>query len=154
MHIALFPLWIGLAAGWLSGIAFIARLIGGYQYIQHMGQARTVTMLALAGALCFVSGCALLWLRRLPTPLKIAIAVVAGIHLLGAVGFLLGSTTGIAGVLLIPFRLIAAVLPTKTFFVGMPAGNGALLLLPIGTLLLLLASPKAIKESRAHTADA
>lgn len=143
-------LWLVLAAGWLSGIVFIAKLIGGSQYIAHVGQSRPVAMLALMGALCFAAALALALAKRLPRALSIAIATVGGLHLVNAMGaYMMYITNGTASpALMLPFVLLASVIPTSTMFVGMPVGNASLLLLPAVTLSVLAGT--SFLSRRAH----
>ena len=155
MHVVLFSLWVCLAAGWLSGVSAIAKLIGGYQWIEHTGQTRPVAMLLLLGGLCLASGLALLAMRRLPKSLGLAILCAAGIHLFNAIGlYILLSTNGHAGIIMIPFALVSAVLPTTTQFVGMPVGNASLLILPIATFVVYVASLVATPKKLARETDA
>ena len=139
MRYFLSAIWACLAVGWLSGISLIARLIGGYKYIEHMGQTRTVLMLSLMAAGCLVAAVVLAVWRRLPALLSWCVGAVAGVHLFNALGMLiLFNTNGHAPPLvMLPFRLVSLAVPTTTLFAGMPPGNASLLILPVVTLLVL-----------------
>lgn len=151
MRFLLLPFWLITAAGWLSGIAFIAKLIGGYQWIEHMGQSRAVSMLALMGASCAAAGLAHALLGRLPKFVAIPVAVLAGVHLVNAIGlYILASTNGHAGAIMIPFMLLSSIVPTTTAFVGVPAGNTSVFILPAATFMLLTAS-LAFGKQELHT---
>lgn len=155
MHLVLCVLWLGLAAGWLSGISVIAKFIGGYRWIEHMGQSRTVTMLAAMGGLCVVSAFAIILVRRLPKLASVAVAIVLGLHFFNALGlYVLLSSNGRAGSAMIPFMLVSAVLPTSTQFLGMPPGNASVFLLPGVTLLVWLVSLLAVRSGISTTHDA
>jgi hypothetical protein len=120
--------WLFLSAGWLSGVSVIAKAIGGYQWIEHTGQSRTVAMLVAA----FRN-------RRAPSALIIAVAVVVGVHLINAIGmYILYSSNGRAGPILLPFMLLSAWIPTSTQFIGFPPSNASFLILPVATLSLWL----------------
>jgi hypothetical protein len=155
MHFVLCALWLGLAAGWLSGISVIANIIGGYRWIEHMGQSRTVTMLAAMGCLCLISAFAIILVRRLPKVASLAVAILLGLHFFNALGlYVLMSTNGRAGSALIPFMLVSTVLPTSTQFLGMPPGNASIFLLPGITLLVWLASLQLAPNSSSAIREA
>ena len=152
MRAALAALWLALAAGWLSGIVVIAKLIGGARYIAHMGLSAQVTLLTTMGALCAAVALGLVVLKTLPRALSAAVAIGAGLHLLNAVGvYIMLTTNGHAspGVML-PFVLLGSLVPTTTTFYGMPPGNGGLFLLPAATLVLLAVSVATSAPARAR----
>ena len=131
--------WLLLSAGWLSGVSLIAKAIGGYQWIEHTGQSRTVAMLVAASVLCVLMGVSAFRNRRAPFALLIAVAIVVGVHLINAIGmYILYSTNGRAGPILLPFMLLSAWVPTSTQFVGFPPSNASFLILPVATLSLWL----------------
>lgn len=141
VHIALSVIWIAVATGWFACIALIERMIGGYQFIVHTEMTRPVAMLALMTGLSLA--CALLVLARRPLPkaLSIAVAALAALHLVNAIGMIIFlSTNGRPGAIMLPFALISKVVPTSTQFLGMPPGNASLLILPVATLLVWLAT--------------
>lgn len=140
MHNILCALWTGLGLAWLSGITLIADQIGGYQWIGHMGQTRTVALLAAMGMLCVASALLVTLLRRLPKPVTFAVAALAGLHLINAVVMYIQYSTNGHERVAMPFVLLSAILPTRTFFIGMPHANVSLLILPVVTLLACLFS--------------
>jgi hypothetical protein len=154
MRIFFSTLWLTLAAGWLSGIGLIANLVGGAKYIAHVGQTRPVAMLAVMGTFCAVAALMLFLKKRLPRFLLIAIAAVAGLHLLNAAGmYILYSTNGHAGpAVMLPFILLASVLPTSTTFWGMPVGNASLLLLPVATFAALICTSSLPSQNASNDA--
>ena len=136
MNYALSGAGFFIAAGWLSGVAMIAKLIGGIQWVAHTGQMRTVGMLMAAGAICAIAGLVAFGTRRIPKGILCAAAVIAGVHLVNAIGmYMLLSTNGRAGPEFMPFALFSSILPTSTQFIGMPAANASLFILPVATLL-------------------
>lgn len=139
MRYFLSAIWACLAVGWLSGISVIARLIGGYKYIEHMGQTRTVLMLSLMAAGCLVAAIVLAVWRRLPALLSWCVGAVAGVHLFNAFGLLILSNAigHVSPLVMLLFGLVSLAVPTTTQFAGMPPGNASLLLLPVVTLLIL-----------------
>ncbi len=149
MRFLLLPFWLIVAAGWLSGITIIAKWIGGYQWIDHMGQSRPVSMLALVGASCAAAGLAHARQGRLPKFLAILVAAMAGVHLINALGlYMLVRTNGPGDAIMIPFALLASVLPTTIAFVGAPPSTVSIFILPVTTFLLLAASLAFGRQAR------
>jgi hypothetical protein len=138
MHIILATLWTVLAVAWLSGIRSIARAIGGYQWIDHMGKTCPVAMLVLVALLCVAAAVSVALMRRIPISLSIAIAAVVGLHVFNALGtvIVLNMSGRIPPEFLLPFFLVSNALPTTTAFLGAPYGIESLFILPIATALL------------------
>ena len=66
---------------------------------------------------------------------------MAGVHLINALGlYMLVRTNGPGDAIMIPFALLASVLPTTTAFVGAPPSTVSIFILPVTTFLLLAAS--------------
>ena len=139
--VVLFALWIGLGIGWFSCITYIARLIGGYEWIRSTGMALPVVMLGLTGILCVTSGFSFLLIKRIPKSVALAVMGLAGVHLLNAIYFCTLSTKNpIIEVFMTPFALLASIVPTSTSFIGMPLGNESVLILPICTFIIYFTS--------------
>lgn len=148
MNIILSVLWAALAVVWLSCISFIARLVGGYQWLVDTGQTRQVLMLTAVAVLCILAAVTYLLKKPLNKSLSIVISVAVGIHLVNAIGFfIMVSTNGRAGAALLPFMLIASIIPTETQFVGIPPGNFSIFILPVSTLVLWLISVSFVRAS-------
>lgn len=133
---------VGLAVAWLSCVSVIARVIGGYKWLEHTGHARPVTMVVLMAILCIALAGALIFLRRVPKLLSVGVGALAGLHLFNVVGFFLltGPYGHVPLFLLKPFHFVAITLPTTTRFVGMPPSTASFFILPIATLVVLLAA--------------
>ena len=149
-------LWLVLAAAWASAFFYIASVIGGVEWIAHMGQGRPATMNVAMAALCLLAAASVLASRKVPRALLLVILVGALVHLFNGIGmYLLASTNGhiraTMPALMYPFFLVGALLPTNSVFMRGLVGNVQFLLLPLVSTVLVVASyswpPKRLNQS-------
>ena len=142
-------LWAALAACWVVPILRLCQVIGGCQWLGHMGQAGAAATAAAMVALCVLAAIANISHGGVPGVVKLAIVLASSLHLFQAVGFyILTSSNGHASPLvLLPFALVSAVFPSVIV-----TGNGAVMAalyvaLPLFCLALALS---ARRPSRAE----
>ena len=116
-------LWLLISAGWLSAFYFQGSIIGGVEWLVHVGLGLPAGMNLLMAVLCLFTAICFLGPKRIPIALAAAVGVVTAVHLFNAIGqYLVHSTIG--GILtthaavMIPFQLVGAYLPTNTVFTG------------------------------------
>lgn len=138
MHILLSFFWLAVGAGWWLAFSFVGYRAGGYQWIQHTGQALPAAMNLILVVLCLATTIGLLLSRGFAKGLALAITAVLIPHLINAAGvYVMSITNGHAGVLMLPFMIFGNLLPTNSNFTGMPVGNFSLVLLPLASLIAL-----------------
>ncbi len=118
-------------------------MVGGVQWLSHVGMTRPAAM-NLAMAFLVLVG-AIWFLREKPIPKTLAVAaiVLSALHLFNAIGtYLIYDSNGRVLVtdptLMLPFRLMGGIFPTNSIFTDKLVGNGALLALPFVSLVVVL----------------
>jgi hypothetical protein len=127
--------WTATGMGWLAAFFFLGSTIGGVQWIAHTGRTVPAALNLAMAALCFGAAYRLFSSGRLAKGLVIPIVVLALLHLVNILTFLLFAARVQAG-FLTPLFLLSAFIPTNTGFTAWIPGYFNLFLLPALSLLL------------------
>jgi hypothetical protein len=131
-------LWLACAGGWYMCIAAVIQIIGGSQWLEATGTSKYVTPLAFAIAMCVLSALLYLWMGRIPTVVLVAVGAPVTLALLSAANL----------------SIFVDAFPMHTSFLGSPPGNAWRLLVPGGTLAVLLVSFLLGRPTGAEQPDA
>lgn len=129
-------LWAALGAGWIIPILRLCQVIGGCQWIGHMGQTGAVATAVLMVALCVLAAVASAFFGGIPGIVKLAIVLASSLHLFHAVFFfVLTSSNGhVSPLVMLPFTLVSAAFPSIIV-----TGNGVAMYVALPFFCVVLA---------------